>query len=333
MRKPVAEVVLPLGLASLAALLVVARPARAVDELYDVDEICKSTHVEFPDRDRPTAAEKTALQGCNAEALYYGIRKRSDFVQARKCAFVELQTGDSPPFGGDALLMQIYANGKGTSRNDDLAIALACRVDSAPAELEARVKHLLERKEKGAVVRDRFDICDDITSGLMQGVCAYRDYEIGAPILEERKKAAVVGMPPAELFRLDNAAKAFFKSRSDAEVDQSGTARAAFRIAERAGLEDSYVAALERLHEKQGPPAETDFKTADAKLNRVYRSIMKRKLDYGTVTNEGVRATERLWITYRDAWGDLAASEGQSAEAWKAWLTQQRVKMLSDFAE
>ena len=69
--------------------------------------------------------------------------------------------------------MMLYANGYGVARDTSRAIHYACRLDTAKAEMEARVAYLAS----GALAHDDqpFDLCDHITSGRMGGVCAAID--------------------------------------------------------------------------------------------------------------------------------------------------------------
>ncbi|MGI4745400.1 MAG: hypothetical protein ACRYFY_05075 [Janthinobacterium lividum] len=51
-------------------------------------EACAAVHnVTPPPEDVPDAAGRVGLAGCDAEALFYGIARRADPDQARRCAF------------------------------------------------------------------------------------------------------------------------------------------------------------------------------------------------------------------------------------------------------
>jgi uncharacterized protein YecT (DUF1311 family) len=54
---------------------------------------------------------------------------------------------------------------------------------------------------------------------------------------------------------------------------------------------------------------------------------------WGTVTPEGIKAAQELWIAYRDAWVAFGKQRYPSvnAEGWKTFLTQQRIGMLNFF--
>jgi hypothetical protein len=334
---------------SLAALILLAAHARTasaadVDQDFEaraaaVDEACaRAGKPEFPAADRPTEAEARAVAAtdCDPEALYYGIGAPADPVAARRCAFVRL-SGVGDASAGAAVLMMIYANGRGAARDLGIAIALACadREGVAQAERVGRIDHLLAMKagdEAGA-----FDLCDDITSGRMMGYCAslQERRETGA---RDARLAAIAARVPGRakgaLARLDAAAKAFFDARVEHEVDLSGTARAALQIEERTRLRDGFLASLEAL--LAAPPAwadrDRDFEKADRALNAAYRAALAAEPgSRGTVTADGTRATQRLWIPYRDAWTAFGTAlyPNVSAPAWKAWVTRARTEMLA----
>lgn len=82
------------------------------DASGEVPAACRAARPVLPDADRPSAAEVSALRGCDSEAEYYGIGRAPDPVRARKCAFVEIESAAPPVFGGNAILMMVYANGR-----------------------------------------------------------------------------------------------------------------------------------------------------------------------------------------------------------------------------
>src|SRR5215471_17613623 len=315
--------------------LVVSAPPPAETSAQGLDEsekACKLLAAKpLPSSDAPGAADLPSLAGCDAEALYYGIGRARDFVAARQCASAQMVAKEAPIFGGSAILMMIYANGRGVPRDIDAALALACDVGGAPAELEGRLAHLRTLK-RGEV----FDLCDDATSGFMGGACAAHEERFAAVRRDAKKRAATEGLPKEELERLDATAAAFFEARSSNEVDLSGTLRAAFVTEERAKLEDGYIATLAKLRKKTFSPPAGDFKEKDQELNRTYHRLMSATdagddaLPMTTVTRAGIRATQRLWISYRDAFVVLATKVRPevASDVWKAWLTDERTKML-----
>lgn len=134
---------------------------------------CKAVRgLDPPAADWPGSDVAASLVGCDSGALYYGIGMKADPVRARQCALMETRRpdGNDSPFRGTAMLMTIYANGRGAKKDLDLATSLACRIDDAPAAIDGRVRHLQALKQdKGS---GAFGYCDDITSGASSGKCA-----------------------------------------------------------------------------------------------------------------------------------------------------------------
>jgi hypothetical protein len=288
----------------------------------------------YPAADRPGDEEARALgAGCDSEALYYGIGRAADPAGARRCAFIALRK-DEHAQAGSAMLMMLYANGRGVARDLDLAIAIACGLEAAGAERVGRVEHLLNMKAgRDAGV---FDTCDDITSGYMAGYCVGLRERSEAVARGRRLDAAVARLPiearPA-FEKLKAAADAFFAAREDNEVDLSGTARAALVIEEGARLREAFASSVEAL--LAGPPTwrfdAEEYAAADRKLNEAYREAIGSE-PLGTVTPDGIRKTQRAWLPYRDAWADFgrALHPGVPAVGWKAWITKERTQMLAE---
>lgn len=289
-----------------------------------------------PAGDRPTPAQARALAGCSAEKLYYGQGVKPDYVKARQCAFLEAQDNKAEVFAGNTILMQLYANGLGVTRDPDLATAYACLVDGAPAEVEGRVAHLQSLKSKPD---PSFDYCDDITSGLAMGYCQARDSDHTAVGRDARITALVATLPAAarSLYApMKKSFDAFVDAHGD-EVDQAGTARAAEVIAEQDKARDQFVRDLDRLASGRWPAASSaDAQAADAALNASYRKALAYAANadnVGTIKPDYIRKTQRLWLVYRDAYLRFAAGvPGISRDAALARLTRLRTADLDRIA-
>jgi hypothetical protein len=153
-----------------------------------------------------------------------------------------------------------------------------------------------------------------------------------------RKKTASATLPHAEFDALERAAESFFDARESSEVDLSGTLRAALQIAERARLEDAFVSALERVHDSGFPEKTRDPRAVEAEHDALYLRLIEcpriAATVPGAVTLNGVRNTERLWISYRDAWVALGtrARPDSSPDLWRSWATRERTTMLRELA-
>jgi hypothetical protein len=283
--------------------------ATGAEDDFDVDAGCKRFEATpWPMADLPTPAERQALAGCDSEALYYGIGRPANMVAARKCAYAELDTPSDHELGGAAILLMIYANGKGVHQDFDLSLRLACRGFFARAELEGRVTRLMDAKRQGRLETE-LDFCDDITSGYMQGFCAAHVERINASKRDARKTAATRGLPGAPLAELDKAAAAYFSSHSREEVDLTGTGRAALMIGEEARLNDDYVKMLAELATPAFTPPTADAAKVELEVNEVYSRLLRcmkgrdpAVVFVGSVSPEGIQRTERLWLPYREAW-------------------------------
>ena len=292
----------------------------------------------FPAADVPTAVERKALAGCDGEALYYGIGRPADLAAARKCAYVQRDDQQAPPIAGSAILLMVYANGKGAPMNLDLAVRFACESGFAPAERDGRVARVLEGRKLGHLVKE-LDFCQDITSGYMMGWCSSHEERIASIARDARKRAAAKGLPSAAFERFDKAAAAFFSARSMNEVDMSGTMRGALSVGQQATLEDDHVTTLEHLADPAFTPPAGDAAAAERDLQETYDRLMKCKKTRAGLPGRRQRRRDReaelLWLPYREAWISLVTETRPTArrDTWKAWLTAKRTAMLRELKD
>jgi uncharacterized protein YecT (DUF1311 family) len=310
------------------------------DGFEESKAICRSVrNLEPPASDRPTLAQARALQDCSSEALYYGIGIPPDPVRARQCAFLEMDSDEGLVFGDRSMLMTMYANGVGAQRNLDVAIHLACGIEGAPAEVDGRVRHLAELRDTHWTGND-FHLCDDVTSGLMMGHCSGH----AASIAEARRAAVLVRLAAgwSEAQRrafapLQQAEQAYAHARAE-EIDLTGSARGAFAVTAEEQVNEEFLRTLDQLEGSAAPDlTHAQFEAADGELNRVYRELMRAEhFDCpGCVTAEGIRAAQRAWLRYRDAFLAFAAVRYPQLQrdSLSALLTRQRIAILREGAE
>jgi hypothetical protein len=222
-----------------------------------------------------------------------------------------------------------------------LALRFACQVGGAPAELSSRVSRLSHARAGGALDRE-LDICDDIRSGYMSGYCAAHRARIDAVPRNARRRAAVSEMPTAQVTTLDKAANHYFRTRSDHEIDLTGTMRAVYGIEEQARLEEQLVKALEQLRDPTFPGAVGEAVTLEGEMRvalgriatcKSYAEMEKLGLA-GAVTRAGIRRTHDAWLPYRSAFVVLALAvrPGSKPEVWRAWLSADRLQLLKELA-
>jgi hypothetical protein len=283
----------------------------------------------------PRRAQGKPGKRCDATRLYYLKHDQSntssaEWGQVRSCAETS---------GDDAVLMMLYANGYGVARDTNRAIYHACRLDTAKAEMEARVAHL---SSSVAADGQPFDLCDHITSGRMGGVCAAigeeRDDRVRAARLD-RFAAALAPQARQPFARLRKAADAFAQKSAD-EVDTSGSGAAGFTFRHTGRRDEEFMETLLKAASGRLPRAGTaQLAELERQLDAQYRKVLgtpsdnrnpPERLRQSTVVRADVRSTGRVWLAYRAAWEAFAAAAHLPADviSIKAMLTRQRIAQL-----
>jgi uncharacterized protein YecT (DUF1311 family) len=241
----------------------------------------------------------------------------------------------------EAVLMMLHANGYGVPRDVNAAIAHACQVGGAQAEIESRLEHL--EQLKAGPEKEPFDLCDDITSGMMGGFCASLAEDRATAQREAALRELVRGFTPEQRQRFDalrQAGEAYGRQRGEEETDLTGTLRVAFTIEAQAAVRDELLADLRAAERGTKPPGnERTLAAADKELNAVYRKVMavpvnaEGRIGDSTVTRAGIRSTQRQWLVYRDAWVAFARARYPAvpADAWLTRLTQRRTALLREW--
>jgi len=282
---------------------------------------------------------ESELRNCDSEALYYGFDGAPNPSAALECAYYQRahpnpSIGD--PFAGTGVLAMLYANGQGVPRNYNLAIRFACENPwAAETETELRIAHLERLRDTGET--SQFDLCDNATSGLMQGACE----DVHQKFADAKRRRELESLSSRwspevkQAFKaLQQAEEEFENARTSDEVDLSGTGRAAFALAEQGRLRDQFLINLKRFAKGEIPPAsQAEHQAVDRRLNAVYQKIQKspeEEWQYGTIRPAGIRDTQRAWLTLRDRWIDFArlAYPALSAARLSTQLTRLRLHQL-----
>jgi hypothetical protein len=288
-------------------------------------------NVPFPAADRPAAQEADALANCSSKGFYFGFDKQPDFVQARKCAYVEMDHGNAhQPFGGKTILMMVYANGKSVPRNYNLALRLACEVPGEPGDVAGRVRELISFKRSRGN-GGSFSICDHSAGRYMYEHCAILDDRFDHLDREKSLDSIAARWSAQEkqsFAALRSAAAEFFKIEAAKGLDLS----ASFEVQERAFQERQFLDNLR--HFEQGDlPKYTAKEAAQAEpgMNAAYAAAIAHKPGASsTVTPEGIKESQQEWLRYKAAWLEFAGEKYPSVPAatWNAWLNDQRTIML-----
>lgn len=232
---------------------------------------------------------------------------------------------------------------------DRQVLQLICYGAEVPAELDIAVKDRL-KIASNAKQTTEFDLCSAITSGMGMGFCASREEQ-----RQEQQRLAKLerinqsikqrlGLAPLKLLEAANSAfELWLQAKTSREEGHGGSGRSAFIIGSQSEQRQNYLARLEMLsNEEQLVSTFPDFAGADKELNQVYRALMKKlrpaddpELYMFEVTQEDLRAVQRLWLKYRDSNARLfAALEGSTSEQeWQALLTQERSEQLKSLLE
>lgn len=293
----------------------------------------KYRRVEPPAADKPAAAQLAALKDCDSSDAYYGITGPTNPAKARQCAFAEMARNENDGPSGAGVLMMLYANGQGVKPNLPYAIRMACTVGGAPFEVEGRIS-ALEARMKGEGTDVAFDYCEHVTSGYATSRCAM----LGSRVADHRRATRIAelgrGWTPAQKAaweRVIAAETAYADALASGEVDLSGTMRGVFALEAEGDIKTGTLGLLEALDgkamDKAGPG---DLQHSDAALNAAWKKVMAFDFEgFGTVTKEGVRATQRAWIKYRDAWSAFAGlSWPGMGETAADYLTKERTNAL-----
>ena len=292
----------------------------------------------------PTApGGRTTPAGGKATELYYikrnqAVTSPAEWQQVREYAIAD---------GDNAVLMMLYANGYGVERNPDVAIHYACSLDFvAKSEMEHRIAHLAGDPAEVRSPGKPFDLCDDITSGVMGAVCADLRASQDRRVREARLDRLAHALPSASrnAFAKLRAAAERYADAGASEVDAHGTAAAEFATRRQARLREEFMqAALDAFKGKLPAVSPEQFAEGDRQLNARYQSLMTTpsaqpdapdRIGESTIAHKDVREVERLWLAYRDAFAAFGATLGSVPDptAIKATLTSQRIALLADIA-
>lgn len=304
----------------------------------EVKEKCNSVKNSFiPDLDKLDPKELEALKGCDSDELYYGFNQAPDYKRAHQCALANIGDEEGKE-GAYGILTMLYANGKGVTPSIDIAIYYACKFGGAPAELEGRVKHLMELQATGKKEKD-FDICDDITSGYMMGQCASKESRFEDGKRQKEFTALMTSWSSEERKAFEKLQKAFenyLKERVN-EIDFRGTIGPSLVIEEEISLKNRFLKEIKGCVQNTIPPAtSSQYKGADKQLNTIYKEVRNKQFaDLSGISSEGIQKTQRAWIRYRDAWAAFGRLNcpNISAESLNTLLTKERIKELRALTE
>jgi hypothetical protein len=320
----------------LSFLLTALYAASAQNQISDpgAKQICAAVKdVEPLAEDRPSAAEEKGLAACSSLDAYFGFGQPADPAQARKCAYAEMDRGAKTLLGGKAILMMVYANGKGAERNFDLAIKFACSIGDAPGDAAGRV-HQLDRLKKAKWAGGNFSVCDHSSGREMYEQCAILQERSDKVERDQKFNELLAKWTPREqkAFRaFMQEADRFFNIQASHGVNLQGT----FEIQEEAFLWNGLLTSLQQFERGELPNYSNDEfqKTEAAERTTYMRTQNGSDVHWGTVTRESIKTSEDGWRRYCNAWIAFARQRypNVSERTWKTWLDQDRAVTLNRF--
>lgn len=276
-------------------------------------QMCASVkNVELPVADKPTLAEEKALASCVSVDAYFGFGQPADPVKARKCAYAEIDRGAKLPLGGKAILMMVYANGNGATRNYDAAIKLACEIGGAPGDDACRV-YQLDRLKKQNWAGNNFSVCDHSSGREMYEQCAILSERFDKIERDQKFNELTSAWKPAEkkaFHTFMEEANRFYEIQAKNGVNLEGT----FEIQEEIFFKNNLLSALEAFERGELPKySAEEFQRAEAAEQAAYLRTQNGPVTkWGTITRESVRKSQDEWLRYRNA---SISSAGKSIPA------------------
>ena len=301
---------------------------------------------------------------CASYKPYYGIGGPVDFAAARTCAIAERNLihfnrnqnirfdGPGAEIGeeinGSVVLTMLYANGKGVSRNVELAQRFACESmddgqiahpDSPEEKTDAnRYSDLLHviASEK----TPNLDMCDFVPAlGRMETECDL----IAWTLADQRRTAAFEAIrksftsaQKAAFDRVLKTLRAYLAAHDHNEIAVSGhMLDSGAWDGEHTEREEAFLANLQQFERGNLPHATAaEYAASDKALNAAYAKALEGAgEEVGTEHHTGdaptrasIRATERLWIVYRDALADFGTLRypATTRDGWLSYVTKQR---------
>jgi len=292
-----------------------------------------------PSGDFPSEQETKSLADCSASDIYYDTIQMpgatsNDWLRVRNCAFRQ---------SDNAVLMMLYANGLGVSRNIDLAMNYSCKIGieigSSPVDLADRLRHLAKIQKDGI---GTFDLCDDIESkGLATHCAEMRD---SGPEKERKLRISRLtnewnASQRASFNKLWWALSEYARRHGFEEIDQSGRdgPSAVWEHQDQATVIDPFLSSMKAFEEGNLPRySDEEFEHLDRELNQLYKRIMEANLGKGSylgdtlISKDGIKHTQRAWLKYRNSLVDFGKVKYPkvSEASWKAFCTKQRNEQL-----
>ncbi len=303
---------------------------KETQQLFWITDACHAAgSADIPKKDMPSADEMNRYGTPGLECVDYreGFGVAQDYQAYRKCLLSRPYTLQE-----NFPLAEIYAKGWGVPRNKKLATALICRENASELDLQIMLREL--------------ETSGDLTKSCEHGRTLGELFKCGneeryidrrrSEVKLEKIKTAMPSRDRASFEKVLSAYATFGETRRASEFDTMGQVGRFESFFEELDDKKSFVAAME-LFESKKYPQSYGASAADEELNGLYQTITQslKEDPIGSITFDGVRKTQRLWLIYRDRFVRFALAHypGTKQEQWLAWLTQARIDQLRELQQ
>ena len=250
---------------------------------------------------------------------------------------IDLRLASDELYGVWMLAEEASRNGRFGKADPTLTMQLILLEEAAIAEMDNAIDEYLPMWKAG--LPHPFDLCEHITSGAGAGLCAKRKAEKEEKIRAARLARFRKGLRPNLAALLDAASAAhgrFAVLRADHEQGFYGTARASFAIASVQEQREEFLELVMEARKGRRGLKPQSFQATDAALNKAWRDLLKKakasreEALVFNISEDGLRATQRAWLQYRDATAAfLAALDSElTPEQHRSRLTADRTRQL-----
>jgi uncharacterized protein YecT (DUF1311 family) len=296
---------------------------------------------------------------CTSYKIYSGIGVEKDYAAARKCAWQErlaaqthrLDSRDALTdfFGGSAMLAVLYANGEGVKRNIPLALRFACELEGTAAANSEWIDRL-QGIDRDISDEEKLNFCEGRYDTFMLNRCGAYVAEIADQRRKDTLSKLMAGWSERQKTEFASLVKAedeYARAISAFAGNFPESLHVKIAISAEEEAQDEFVADIQQSESGKLPGGtESDYKKADAELNRVYRQTLASMADNAEEAANGgfsevdkqmaakdpeyIRNIERAWLKYRDTWVDFARIRYPSISkyAWLSFLTAKQTGVL-----
>ena len=214
-----------------------------------------------------------------------------------------------------------------------LTLQLIARGGNVPAEIESAVEFAYNCWKSG--INKDFDIADHVTSGMGMNYITARKKESINSVLSDQLGYIVNRTPNnarQSLINAYKAAEAFFESKVWNEEGHDGSGYYTWAQESLNQQKRQYLETIDGLVQRKiNIPSKTDNESI---LNTTYRQLIdfvkKNNISgmHFSITEEGIRSTQRLWLPYRDRLIEFLqlVRPDISKDSIRIWLNEKRIE-------